>query len=487
MNSPWESVLARKPLMSSRLIRISFAASGIAQGLIANGLSYFLLLYYSQVLGLDPALAGLAMMIALVFDAISDPLVGAWSDRLRSRWGRRHPFLFASIVPISVSYFFLWDAPTLSQWDLFIYLLSLTIVLRLSLTLHIVPYTALLPEITSDYEDRTRLMGLVTTGSYFAGTALAVLMYAYWLADAPGEDPGSGILRQSGYIEANFIAACIVFLCLWISALGTFKRVRPLVFNESSKSAGSIALRFRSLLTQAKETFDDRNFVVMALSGLAGAMAMGTYAALWAYMQTYFWGFRTEEMSVILSSFLVAAVLAFMFVPLASKGREKKSVMIRLYLALVLVSIGPVVLHLNAWFPSRGSTTLFYTMIGFGMAEAMLTIMTAAISGSMIADIVDARAVATYRREEGLLLSVLSFISKVSGGAGVWTGGFLLAYINFPTETTAAELPEQVLTELGWVYAIVLGAFHLMSIWALSLYRLNRAQHAENINTLLAR
>ena len=95
MSSPWESVLARKPLMSSRLIRISFAASGIAQGLIANGLSYFLLLYYSQVLGLDPALAGLAMMIALVFDAISDPLVGAWSDRLRSRWGRRHPFLFA--------------------------------------------------------------------------------------------------------------------------------------------------------------------------------------------------------------------------------------------------------------------------------------------------------------------------------------------------------------------------------------------------------
>ena len=470
--------------MSPRLIAISFASSGIARGLVANGLSYFLLIYYSQVLGLDPSLAGLAMMIAMVFDAISDPLIGAWSDRIRSHWGRRHPFLFASIVPISVIYFFLWDTPELSQSGLFIYLLSLTIMLRLSLTLHIVPYTALLPEITSDYEDRTRLMSLVTTGSYFAGTALAVLMYAYWLVDAPGEEPGSGILRKSGYIDANFVAACIVFLCLSISAFGTFKRVRPLAINDSQKPTGSIARKIGIFFNEAKETVNDRNFVVMALSGLAGAMAMGTYASLWAYVQNYFWGFRSEQMSVMLISFLFAAVLAFVLIPLVSKGREKKPLLICLSLALVVFSTGPVLLCLNGWFPSRGSSTLFYAMIGFGMVEASLTIMTTSISGSMIADIVDARAVVTHRREEGLLLSVLSFIGKVSGGAGVMTGGFLLAYINFPAETTAGDLPDQVVTQLGWLYAIVLSAFHLISIWALSFYRLTRAQHAKNISIL---
>ncbi|MCY3640845.1 MAG: MFS transporter, partial [Gammaproteobacteria bacterium] len=78
----------------SGLTRASFAASGIAGGLVANGVSFFLLIYYSQVLGLDPALAGLAMMVSLAFDAVTDPLVGHWSDRLRHRLGRRHPFLF---------------------------------------------------------------------------------------------------------------------------------------------------------------------------------------------------------------------------------------------------------------------------------------------------------------------------------------------------------------------------------------------------------
>ncbi len=473
--------------MSPRLITISFASSGIAQGLIANGLSYFLLIYYSQVLGLDPALAGLAMMIAMVFDAISDPLIGAWSDRVRSRWGRRHPFLFASILPISVIYFFLWDTPELSQSGLFIYMLSLTVMLRLSLTLHVVPYTALLPEITSDYEDRTRLMNLVTTGSYFSGTALALLMYAYWLVDAPGEEPGSGILRQSGYIDANFVAACIIFLCLSISAFGTFKRAPPRAIDDSLKPTRSITGEIKILFSQAKETVSDRSFVGMALSGLAGAMAMGTYASLWAYMQTYFWGFRAEEMSVMLASFLVAAVLAFVSIPLVSRGREKKLVMIWLSIGLIVVSTAPVILSLNECFPSKGSSKLFYTMIGFGMAEAMLAIMTVATSGSMIADIVDARAVETDRHEAGLLLSVLSFIGKVSGGAGVWTGGFLLAYINFPAETTAADLPEQVVTQLGWLYAIVLGAFRLMSIWAMLFYRLTRAQHAKNLDILVAK
>ena len=89
---------------SNNRARLAFASSGIAQGLINNGISYFLLLYYSQVLGLESALAGLALMIALVFDAVSDPLIGQWSDRLHHRLGRRHSVLYVSLVPVSISY-----------------------------------------------------------------------------------------------------------------------------------------------------------------------------------------------------------------------------------------------------------------------------------------------------------------------------------------------------------------------------------------------
>ena len=106
---------------------MSFGASGAQGGIISNGVGYFLLLYYSQVLGLDPALAGLAMMISMIVDAISDPLIGRWSDRFSHKLGRRHPFLFASVLPIPILYFMLWDVPELDQAGLFFYMLIVTI------------------------------------------------------------------------------------------------------------------------------------------------------------------------------------------------------------------------------------------------------------------------------------------------------------------------------------------------------------------------
>ena len=101
--------------------RLSFGSAGLAEGLIDNGLSFFVLVYYSQVLGLSATLAGLALGVGLFVDAVSDPLVGWWSDRFRSRFGRRHPFLYFSIVPLGLSYYLLWVPPTdsLSQTGLF--------------------------------------------------------------------------------------------------------------------------------------------------------------------------------------------------------------------------------------------------------------------------------------------------------------------------------------------------------------------------------
>tara|TARA_B100001996_G_scaffold347956_1_gene305824 strand:- start:989 stop:1369 length:381 start_codon:yes stop_codon:yes gene_type:complete len=84
----------------------------------------WLLVYFNQILGLEPLLASYALAIALVFDAISDPLVGAWSDRFKSRWGRRHPFVYLAIIPFGLSAYYLYSVPAdTSQTNLFIKLL----------------------------------------------------------------------------------------------------------------------------------------------------------------------------------------------------------------------------------------------------------------------------------------------------------------------------------------------------------------------------
>jgi GPH family glycoside/pentoside/hexuronide:cation symporter len=112
--------------------RVAMAGAGMAGGIIDNGISYFLLIYYSQVLGLSPSLAGGALGLALLFDAVSDPLVGAWSDRLRSRLGRRHPFMVASLIPAGLLYYLLWTPPmdASDQGSLFAYLLVVAVLLR---------------------------------------------------------------------------------------------------------------------------------------------------------------------------------------------------------------------------------------------------------------------------------------------------------------------------------------------------------------------
>ena len=468
----------------SGLTRASFAASGTAGGLVSNGVSFFLLIYYSQVLGLDPALAGLAMMISLVFDAVSDPLVGRWSDRLKHRLGRRHPFLFAAILPIALAYYLLWNPyllfspDTLGQTGLFFYLLTLAVILRLSLTLHVVPFNALLPEVTPDYDQRTRLMNYSYSGAWFFGTIMAVAMYAVWLADAPGAPAGSGILRAAGYVEAGLIAAVIVFFCLLLAAFGTRAHIPELA--PPPPRSGSVGRMWR----EGVATLADRNFVAMVLAGLFGAVASGSSTALWAYMQPYFWGFNSDQTSIILASQLLSSVLAFLLIPALTAGRDKKPVLIGISLLSIAVGSGPVFLKLVGLFPATGSDGLFYTMVLFGIAQVMLIVMSSVITASMIADIVESRELATGRREEGLLFSVLSFIGKVASGMGIWVGGIMLALISFPTDTMATSVPAEVIDRLGWLYGPALAVFYGLAIFALRFYHLDRRSHAENLTRL---
>ena len=101
-----------------------YGFGSISFGIKNNGFSYFVLFVYSSVLGLPAWMAGLALNLVLIADAITDPLVGYYSDRLGSKWGRRHPFMYAAAIPVTISFYFLWSPPdNLTNLQLFLYLL----------------------------------------------------------------------------------------------------------------------------------------------------------------------------------------------------------------------------------------------------------------------------------------------------------------------------------------------------------------------------
>ena len=115
-------------------VRLTYGFGAVAYGIKDNGFAYFLLLFYGTVVGLEPALAGTALLIALIFDAFSDPIVGYWSDNTRSRWGRRHPFMYAAAIPVALCYSLLWQPPDWDDGALFLYLVVLAVLIRTLIT-----------------------------------------------------------------------------------------------------------------------------------------------------------------------------------------------------------------------------------------------------------------------------------------------------------------------------------------------------------------
>ena len=457
---------------------LAFGASGTASGLVSNGIAYFLLIYYSQVVGLDPALAGFALLLALVVDAVSDPLVGRWSDHIRTRLGRRHPFLYASILPISACYYCLWIPPEMSETGTFVWLLAFTIGLRLSLTMHSVPFNALLPELAPDYDDRTRLSNYFGAAAWFAGTFISVAMYGWWLADSPEYPDGAGVLRRSGYEEAGLVAAVAACVCLAAAAVATHGHIPRLAAAPRRASSGLRAL------SETLATLRDRNLIALVASTVLGAVGTGTSSALWAYMQPWFWGLDSREIQITLAAQLLAPVIALPLLPRITRGRDKKWRLIQLSALSIAVVCGPVVLELIGAFPGADHDARFPLLVVIGVAWVLLSIMTGAMGLSMIADVVDARAVDVGRREEGLVMATVSFVSKVASGMGVWLGGLVLTVIAFPGAGEMDTIDAAVIERLGWWYAPLLTFVYAAAIVALYFYQLDRAAHREHLEAL---
>jgi Na+/melibiose symporter-like transporter len=154
---------------------VSFAVKDIAFG-------SFVLFYYVSVVGLQGSLAGTVLLISMVWDAITDPIVGSLSDNFRSRWGRRHPFMAISGIPLAICLFALFNVPEgLSQTEIFLWMLVICLLLRTFLTLFTVPYLALGAEMSDDYHERSSIAGTRTLFGWVTAIGLAAVAWGGFL------------------------------------------------------------------------------------------------------------------------------------------------------------------------------------------------------------------------------------------------------------------------------------------------------------------
>ncbi|MFP6814420.1 MAG: MFS transporter, partial [Pseudomonadales bacterium] len=137
-------------------IKFFYGMGQAAESIKNFGFGTLLLLYYNQVLGLSGTYSGIAVFIAVAFDAVSDPAVGSWSDGFRHRLGRRHLFMYVSALPLGVTYYFLvWPPSELSEFGLFVWFTTFAVLSRTALTFFHVPCLSLGAEMSLDYQERT--------------------------------------------------------------------------------------------------------------------------------------------------------------------------------------------------------------------------------------------------------------------------------------------------------------------------------------------
>jgi GPH family glycoside/pentoside/hexuronide:cation symporter len=188
-------------------------ASGEGVNSVAiNGISNFALLFYTQVMGMSPELAGLALFIATFWDAISDPVMGTITDRTNTRFGRRHPYMVVGGVVFSLAFMALWLIPEAFQGEkqLFTYLLVMNLIVKTAFTVFVVPYTALGFEMCASYDDRSRLQGVRYGFNMFVNIVTGGFGWVLFFPDGEAAD---GTLIDGTKIEANYQTMGIVLGC----------------------------------------------------------------------------------------------------------------------------------------------------------------------------------------------------------------------------------------------------------------------------------
>jgi len=461
--------------------KLAYGYGAAAYGVKDNGFSYFLLLFYSQVVGLDARMVGLALTIALVLDALSDPIVGYWSDNLHSKWGRRHPFMYASALPMAAVYFLIWAPPDWSHEALFWYLLAMAVLIRTFVTFYETPSTALIPELTSDYDQRSSLSSFRLFFGWFVGNAMTVIAFLVVFPLFATETIPNGQFNREAYALYGTIAAVLIVSAILISAIGTHSRI-PHLRAPPPKRRITLGVVFKEMF----ETLGNRSFLALFGAAMFGAVAAGLSTALAFYVLNFFWGFDSQQSGFITLGVFLSAIIGTVMAPIATRTIGKKRAAMIIGLIAFVGSPLPIVLKLADVLPDD-PTFVFWFVFVAGTIDVGLIICFQTLFVSMIADLVEQAELKTGRRSEGVFFAAVTFIRKMVQGLGVLVAGFVLALAQFPAGAAPGQVSDETLWRLGAYYVPTILVLWMAMMAVISTYKLSRAEHEDNLRKLAER
>lgn len=434
----------------------------------------FLLLYYSQILGVPASTTAIILALCLFADAITDPMVGAYSDNFRSRLGRRHPFMYAASVPLGLFMYLLFTPPAgASELTLVIWLFAFTLCTRTAFTFFIMPWNAVAAEFSDDYVERTSIITYRYVVGWIGGVIFSFGMYTFVFASS--EEYPAGQLDPGNYPLFAMITGGLITLWCIVSTHMTRREV-PYLLQPVQETP---RFDFMDLARQVLLALSNRNFRLMFAGMLLFAGIAGIGGVFDMYMNTYFWEFAPEDLRWFAFS-LFGAMVAFVLVPLLQERFQKQQILVTvLAVTMVLAMLKVVFRFVDIW-PDNGDPYLVVALVIHTSFAAGLLTTAGIMFGSMVADMVDEQEHRVGRRQEGVFASAIGFSAKATSSLGLIIGGFLLDYaIGFPRGTQPGEVADNVLFKLAFTDGIAVPICYFLPIWMLTRYTLTRDRLTE--------
>lgn len=477
--------------------KIAYGAGDMGPAITANLLVFFLLYFFTNVAGLPPGLAGSILAIGKIGDAINDPVAGILSDRTRSRWGRRLPWMLFGTIPFGIFFFLQWIVPNFSNdkvtndWGLFIYYVAIAIFFNLAYTAVNLPYTALTPELTQDYNERTNLSSFRFAFS-IGGSILSLLLEKFISAVYP-DDP------TQKYFILGIVSTLVCVIALFWCTVCIQEKGREPILNPSQKKnlgfvftgVGSIAfiyglvrifitggqldlviilalllgleiaafginlilvttephLRDRTffnnhtaedtanitLLEQFKIVFNNKPFLYIIGIYLCSWLAVQLTASILIYFVVSWMGIAESSFSLVAIAVQGTALLMLFIWKIISAKVGKKAV-------YFMGSIIWIIAQIGLFFLQPGQTNLLYIlaiMAGCGVSVAYL------IPWSMVPDVIELDELTTGQRREGIFYSFMVLLQKFGLALALFLVGQGLELAGFIEKIPGREIPVQ--------------------------------------------
>jgi len=446
--------------------KLAYGAGDLGPAITANIGVFFALFFFTNVAGLSAGLAGSVLMLGKIWDAINDPMVGLLSDRTKSRWGRRLPWMLYGAIPFGIFFFLQWVVPhfsadkSVNNWGLFWYYVIIGIFFNSFYTAVNLPYTALTPELTQDYDERTSLNSFRFTfsiGGSIVSLILAQIIFAQ-LNIAPEQE----YLVLAGI--CTVLSVLPLYWCVW--------GIRDRVLAGEARRIETEEPEHIPLPEQLRIAFSNRPFLFVVGIYLCSWLGVQVTAAIIPYFVVNWMGLPEAEFPKVAIAVQGTALIMLFVWSALSERVGKKAVY---YMGMIVW----IIAQAGLFFLKPDQVGLMYflaVLAGFGVSTAYL------VPWSMMPDVIELDELNTGQRREGIFYGFMVLLQKVGLAVGLFLVGQALEIAGFiatvpgqpaPTQPASALLAIRIaigpLPTIALIFGLILAYF----------YPITREVHAE--------